>query len=169
MAKRRKTAANRDATPRRLMLALVLTTVGLVGGSVLGNLVVGGGLSGMANDPQSFAALSANPDAVAPDAAAQSACIGCADSYGVGARMRAMRDDRMDASFRELGVVQLDAGLADPDGDYEYGGRYPDPEPIPMTSPVALAPSAPAVATEAPEPVATLPVATEPTEQPPRP
>lgn len=166
MAKWRKAAANRDATPRRLLLALALTTAGLVGGALLGSFVVGPDSASLADHEASFAALSANPDAIGPDETVQPACIGCADSYGVGARMRAARDDRMDASFRELGVVELDDGLAAPDSDYQYDGREPDPAPITMVSPVALPPAPLTPPTEAAQPAEQPAVPADPVQPP---
>lgn len=130
MARKPKPFASRDIAVRRVALALMLCLAGAGAGALLGNMTVGTGLGRDAGDAPSFAHLSANPDALATgDAAAAPPCPGCADSYGVGARMRtAAREVRMDNSFRELGAVEIETALpAEPRDDYLYGGRFPDP------------------------------------------
>ena len=96
----------------------------------LGEMAVGTRLGDGARDSASYSRLSANPDALVPGGDAPSpACPGCADSYGVAARLRAERDDRMSDEFRALGAVDAEHMLApEPTDDgYRYGGRFPDP------------------------------------------
>lgn len=151
MARERKPAASRG-TARRAALIAALIAVGLAAGGALGMLAVGGGLRGDAADPPSFAGLSSNPDAlVADDGVSAVPCPGCADSYGVGARLRAAREQRASEAFRQLGTVDVEDRTADePEDGYRYGGRFPDTAPtapaVPaMVLPVALPePPAPA-------------------------
>ncbi|MBO9698327.1 MAG: hypothetical protein J7499_19220 [Sphingopyxis sp.] len=125
--------AIRDGVPRAIRwLGFVL--IGIVGGTLLGEMAVGTRLGGGGGDaPASYSQLSANPGALAPpgEGAIPVSCPGCVDSYGVAARLRADREDRMDDGFRDLGAVDIDAPLpAEPaDDGYRYGGRFPDPPP----------------------------------------
>ena len=151
MARKRKPPASRDAVARRWTLGLILVVAGLGVGGLLGALVVGSGLHGGRPGDAGFARLSSNPDALVADSTGSTApCPGCADSYGVGARLRETHDRRMSEPFRELGAVDVDtAPPADPSDDYRYGGRFPDPPPrtdvVPaMVLPVAIPDTAPA-------------------------
>lgn len=106
---------------------------GVIGGTLLGEMAVGTRLGGGGDASASYSQFSANPDALAPpgEGAVPVSCPGCVDSYGVAARLRADREDRMDDAFRDLGAVDIDAPLpAEPaDDGYRYGGRFPDPPP----------------------------------------
>lgn len=145
------TSRNRGAV--RLLRWSLLLLAGTGGGLLLGELVVGNRVKGLLDPPPSYSRLSANPDALVPQGEAAAPCLDCADSYGVAAQLRARRDDRMGEEFRELGTVDIDlATPIEPDDDYRYGGRFPDPEPqggvaakpigsIPVTSPVDAIPS----------------------------
>ncbi|WP_447753690.1 hypothetical protein [Sphingopyxis fribergensis] len=111
---------------------LVLALAGTAGGMMLGDLVVGKRTNDLSDEVPSFSRLSANPDAAMPQGEGASACADCADSYGVAARLRVPRDERMDDAFRELGAVDVDPpGPDTPVDDYRYGGRFPDTEPRP--------------------------------------
>ena len=140
---------SRDRIVRVFAWAMGLGVAGVVGGGLLGMIAVGQGLSRYAHDSPSFAGLSANPDALVTDAAQASLpCPGCADSYGVAARLQAEHEERMSDPFRRLGEVDVDTTLPpEPTDDYHYGGRLPDPAPRDMPAmvvPVALdAPSVP--------------------------
>jgi hypothetical protein len=108
----------------------MLAVAGVCGGMALGEMAAGTRLQAGGDGSASYAHLSANPDALVPPGDATNPCPGCADSYGVAARMRAERDSRMGDEFRELGAVDVDVDTsfpADPDDDYRYGGRFPDP------------------------------------------
>lgn len=107
----------------------MLTLIGVGGGFALGEMAAGTRLRAGVDGPASYSRLSANPDAMVQAAdVALIPCPGCADSYGVAARLRAERDHRMSDEFRELGVVDVDSALPDdPADDYRYGGRFPDP------------------------------------------
>lgn len=111
---------------------LLLVLAGLCGGMLLGNLATGSGRSGTLSDRPPFSSLSSNPDAALPPPAGADLCLGCPDSYGVAARLRADRQERMGGTFRELGYVDPD-GIAPDDEEeedvYRYGGRFPDPAP----------------------------------------
>lgn len=109
---------------------LLLVLAGLCGGMLLGNLATGSGRPGTLSDGQPFSSLSSNPDAALPPPAGADPCLGCPDSYGVAARMRADREERMAGTFRELGHVDPDRKAPDDETDvYRYGGRFPDPAP----------------------------------------
>lgn len=143
MARKRKSAASRDASMRRLMLASVLAAAGLGTGALLGVLAVGDGLRGGGSEAPSFAGLSSNPDALVSSADASTIpCPDCADSYGVGRRLREEHDRRMSEPFRELGAVDIDAPAPrlKADDEYRYGGRFPDPAPVPGGGPVPAMP-----------------------------
>lgn len=146
MARKRKHAASRDVIERRLVFGIALAMAGLVAGGALGMLVVGGGLSGGAAEGPSFANLSANPDALVADVGVSTApCLDCADSYGVGGRLRAEHDRRMSEPFRELGAVDMDTPMPTEraDDDYRYGGRFPDPPSLAVkTAPTMVVPVA---------------------------
>jgi len=101
---------------------------------MLGEMAADRRLGGSSDDPASYAHLSANPDALVPQGKSAPDCLGCADSYGAALRLRAHRndqgDDRMGDEFRELGAVEVDTPTpTEPEDDYRYGGRFPDPEP----------------------------------------
>ena len=115
----------------RLFRWSALAFAGVTGGMLLGEMAAGTRLGSGIGGPASYAHLSANPDALAPQGDGRAApCSGCADSYGVAMRLRAHRDDRMSAEFRELGAIDNDPPMpADAGDDYRYGGRFPDPEP----------------------------------------
>jgi len=119
-----------------LVRVLLLALAGMLIGLLLGEMIAKP-LAAARRDagPASYGQYSANPDARVPQGSAAAPCIGCPDSYGVAARLRAERDRRMDGAFRELGAVEIDAPLpAEPapesyDDGYRYGGRFPDPAP----------------------------------------
>ncbi len=108
----------------------MLAFVGVGGGFALGEMAAGTRLRAGVDGPASYSHLSANPDAMVQSAEGTILpCPGCADSYGVAARLRAERDHRMSDEFRELGAVDVDSAVPDdPVDDYRYGGRFPDPE-----------------------------------------
>lgn len=130
---------NRDTSLRRAIMAGALLCGGLLGGALLGRIAVGENLRADIDRERDFASLSSNPDAVVADPVPLlTPCTDCADSYGVAARMQAMRD-RDDDAIRALGEVneagydtQLPAGAAD---DYDYGGRFRDEPGQPVPSP----------------------------------
>ncbi|WP_422061366.1 hypothetical protein [Sphingopyxis sp.] len=155
MARKRKQTASRDVVQRRLVFALALAMAGLAAGGALGMLTVGGGLSGGLADDPSFAQLSANPDALVADGGVSAApCLDCADSYGVGGRLRAEHDKRMSEPFRELGAVDMDMPTERADDDYRYGGRFPDPPALAVKAVPAMV-----VPVALPEDAATAPTA----------
>ncbi len=129
MARRKTRYPSRDRG-RWLLWWLTLTIIGCVGGIFLGEMTVGNRAGMVADAVPSYATLSANPDAPAMSAQPSNPCLDCPGSYGVGARMRAAREERMDDAFRELGAVDADMQHAnEPADDYRYGGRFPDPAP----------------------------------------
>lgn len=128
MARRRYSAASRDRGTARLIRWPLLVLAGVGGGMLLGELAVGNRIGAYSGEAPSFSRLSANPDATVAQGEGAPPCLDCADSYGVGIRMRAARDDRMSDEFRELGAVEIDLPApADIDDGYRYGGRFPDP------------------------------------------
>lgn len=108
---------------------MLLASVGMVGGMILGDLAVGGRLVPEPVSGGSFVEFSANPDALTPDSLSSPPCIDCANSYAAAARLRARRAERMSNAFRDLGTVEIDepAPRPEPDDEYRYGGRFPDP------------------------------------------
>ena len=130
MARKLSFVASRNAGVWLFRLS-VLARAGVTGGMLLCEIAGGTRLGGGTGGPASYAHLSANPDALAPQGSGTAPCLDCADSYGVAIRLRAHRDDRMrDDAFRELGTVDVGPPiLADMDDGYQYGGRFPDPEP----------------------------------------
>lgn len=130
MGRRRHSVPSRDRAAARLFRWLLLLIAGAGGGMLLGELAVGGRTGAYSGEAASFSRLSANPDAVVADGEGAPPCLDCADSYGVGVRMRADRADRMSGAFRELGAVEVDPPApAEIEDSYRYGGRFPDPEP----------------------------------------
>ena len=126
MAKRKHAVSSRDRG-HRLLRWLLLVTAGLGSGWLLGEMAAENLNSVRAGADTSYSGLSANPDASAPVTLPQDACLDCPDSYGVAVRMRAVREQRMDDAFRELGAVDADGMPADePAGEYHYGGRFAD-------------------------------------------
>ena len=129
MAKKLSFAANRPERAWLLRWSL-LAFVGIIGGIWLGEMAAGSRPRGGSSDVASFSRLSANPDALVAESDGTDPCLDCADSYGVAKRLRANSDDRMSDEFRALGEIKTDAPTpADPQDDYRYGGRFPDPEP----------------------------------------
>ncbi|WP_428629702.1 hypothetical protein [Sphingopyxis sp.] len=119
----------------RALRWLLLAFAGVAGGALLGHLAVGGWRLEQASASASFSGLSANPDAAAAPTDSTVPCLDCPDSYGVEARLRAHRENRMSDEFRELGTVDSDLPAPpDPIDDYRYGGRFSDPEPRPIRS-----------------------------------
>ena len=112
-----------------MLRLLLLVLAGTICGALLGEMVAGQRLSGGSSEPAAYSRLSANPDAAATPSIGDDPCIGCPDSYGVAARLRAERRDRMDGSFRALGSVEPEVAADDIDDGYRYGGRFPDNEP----------------------------------------
>lgn len=131
MARKLSFAASRQASAWLLRWS-VLALAGVISGIMLGEMAVGARLGWASVEPASYADLSANPNALVPQGDGVIVrCSDCADSYGVAARLRAERDNRMNDAFRELGAVDVDASLpGEPAEDcYRYGGRFPDQEP----------------------------------------
>ena len=145
MAGKRRHPSSRDRLGHRLAFGLIVVVAGRGAGALLAFIVIGQGLSGKGAGSASFADLSANPKAAVADATSSPPCLECADSYGVGARLRAERESRLSEPFRRLGEVNEGAAPSPPEGtddDYRYGGRFPDlPRPA-MVIPVALPPVA---------------------------
>ncbi len=110
---------------------LFLAITGLVVGMMLGQMTVGGWRSEVLRPSPAFSDLSANPDAAALQVNEAAPCLDCPDSYGVAARVRIDRDDRMSPAFRELGTVDGRPIIVADDriDDYRYGGRFTDGEP----------------------------------------
>lgn len=129
MAKRSDSTASRNSGLTKAVRWILLASVGMVGGMILGDLAVGGRLIPEPAGVGSFAEFSANPDALTPDSLSSPPCIDCANSYAAAARLRARRAERMSHAFRDLGTVELDQSvpIPEPDDDYRYGGRFPDP------------------------------------------
>ncbi|MBL0767346.1 hypothetical protein JI743_00830 [Sphingopyxis sp. DHUNG17] len=127
MAKRSDSAASRNSGLTKAVRWMLLASVGMIGGLVLGDFSVGGRLVPDTVVSGSFAELSANPDALTPDSLSAPPCIDCANSYAAAARLRARRAERMSHAFRDLGSVEIDQPVPEPDDDYRYGGRFPDP------------------------------------------
>mgnify|MGYP003382052201 CR=1 FL=1 len=101
-------------------------------------------------EPAGYSHLSANPDAAAPAAGGAAPCLDCPDSYGVAARMRADRENRMSSEFRELGAVDIEPPASSQSYDgYAFGGRFPDPPPRDPGTAIADAQLAPANAADA--------------------
>jgi len=134
---------------KRLFRWSIVALIGIVGGGLLGEMVAAplAGLRG--GGAYSFSSLSANPNASVVDG--QSGlplpCPECPDSYGVAAKLRSDREQRMSDEFRELGAVAVDPPpTTDIDDGYRYGGRFPDPpQPAFRTEP-APEPSGPGAA-----------------------
>ena len=129
--------ATRARRQRRWLWLAGLGAAGVLAGIALAEMTVselGRQPDGIAASP---AARSANPDAATTGSMDTVApCLDCRDSYAVAVRMRAERKARMDAAFRELGVVEAGADLPaaprsqePPDDGYRYGGRFPDAAP----------------------------------------
>ncbi|WP_432770773.1 MAG: hypothetical protein HEQ22_08605 [Sphingopyxis sp.] len=171
MARYRTSEASRDLRFHRLLGWLGLAAAGVAAGIALGAVAVGDGIGGKAAEGiASYAGLSGNPDARSVDIVPP--CLDCPgihgpDSFGVGARLRAARDTRMEDDFRELGAVEIDYGyepeVAD---DYDYGGRFAEPAPVVVAARSESAPASPPVAPvveQTPETAVTPP----PTDAPP--
>ena len=145
MAAKRRLPSSRDRLGHRLAFGLIVIVAGLGAGALLAVIVIGRGLGGKGPGSASFADLSANPKAAVADATSAPPCLECADSYGVSARLRAERENRLSEPFRRLGEVDEGAAAPPPEGaddDYRYGGRFPDPPRPAMVIPVALPPVA---------------------------
>ena len=144
MAAKHRSPSSRDRLNRRLAFGLMVGIGGLAAGALLAFIVIGRGLSGKSSGSVSFSDLSANPKAAMANAASPPPCLDCADSYGVGARLRAERESRLSDPFRRLGEVDETVPVPPPpedaDDGYRYGGRFPDPRPA-MVITVALPPS----------------------------
>src|SRR3546814_19337067 len=102
------------------LLALAGTLAGLLLGETIAKplAAVRGGAG-----PASYAQYSANPDARVPEGATAAPCIGCPDSYGVAARLRADREPGLDGAFRELGAVAVAEPLPRHPADTNYQNR----------------------------------------------
>lgn len=125
---------------------------GVAGGIALGEMAADTRAGSSSGEPATYSHLSANPDALMPQGDRAAPCLDCADSYGIAVRLRAHRGDGMGDEFREPGTVDVDApSKADPDDDYRYGGRFPDPPP----ALVADENSAPGTTADAPAPAET--------------
>ena len=130
MAKIGYSSANRSRGARRLLRWSLLALAGVGSGILLGELAAGGRAKGLHDALPSYSRLSANPDAMVPQGEAAPPCLACPDSYGISARLRAQRSDRMSDEFRELGAVGVDLPAPSAaEADYRYGGRFPDPDP----------------------------------------
>lgn len=143
MTRKRDWTASRDAGFTRLLMALTLAGSGVAGGILLGGLTIGSGLRSDPGAGTSFAALSANSNALVPDSIAAPDCIDCPGSYGAAARLRAIHEVRSDESFRKLGAVEIEyPPIDEPAADYVYGGRFPDEDLTPASEqgPVLVSP-----------------------------
>lgn len=131
MARRRDSAANRESDAARLIRWPLLLLAGVGVGLLLGEFAAGRRTPAYSSEPGSFSRLSANPDAMVAQGEGTAPCLDCPDSHAIGVRIPSIRDDRMGAEFRELGAIEPDPPRpnADIDDDYNYGGRFPDPEP----------------------------------------
>ena len=109
-----------------MLRGLLLACTGVAVGVLIGNVVAGSRLSSASVVPAPYARLSANPDAAAAPSIDADPCVGCPDSYGVAARLRAERENRMDKAFRALGSVESDAAASHDEDDYRYGGGFPN-------------------------------------------
>lgn len=109
-----------------LLRATLLVGIGVLAGALLGNMAAGKRLASPAESSASFTALSANPDAAAAPTTDDEPCHGCPDSYGVAARLRAERERRADEAFRAPDAMEPDVDAPDAEGDYRYGGGFPD-------------------------------------------
>lgn len=121
----------------------LLALAGTIGGLFLGEMAADPLANRDAAGPNSFSRFSANPGDQVAQNADEAPCINCPDSYGVAARLRMNREQRMSAEFRELGAVDVDvAAPTDADDSYRYGGRFPDPAPHAIAEPSIIAPAA---------------------------
>lgn len=117
----------------RLFRWSLIALAGAIGGMVLGEMAIEPNRGGTIAEPATYSHLSANPRALPPASDGGAVpCPDCLDSYGVAARLRADREDRMSEPFRALGEVDPDPAPPDDTGDaYRFGGRFPDPDPEP--------------------------------------
>lgn len=111
-----------------MLRLLLLAFVGTICGALLGEMVAGQRLDNGTYEPATYSGLSANPDAAATPAIGEDPCPMCPDSYGVAARLRAERQDRMDNAFRALGSIKPEMPADDIGDGYRYGGRFPESE-----------------------------------------
>lgn len=137
----------------RLARWSIVAIAGTISGVILGDIVAEPLAEKRAAATVSFSGLSANPDSQNAADGGAPPCLDCPDSYGVSAKLRADREQRMSNEFRDLGAVDIiPPRTADPIDDYKYGGRFPDPEPpTPIAAPPVDAIAAgPLTADEAP-------------------
>lgn len=113
----------------RLFRWSLVALAGAIGGMVLGEMAIEPDRGGTIAEPATYSHLSANPGALPPASDGGAVpCPDCLDSYGVAARLRADREDRMSEPFRALGEVDPDPAPPDNTGDaYRFGGRFPEP------------------------------------------
>lgn len=139
MAKGRNRPASRKQPAPRWFRWTLCAFAGVIGGLFLGDLVAGWHLVRPDSASQGYARFSANPDAMTGDAAPAPDCFDCNGHYGAATRLRSAHEARADASFRELGAVEIDTRYSEPADDYHYGGGFPDArgrsesEPYPAT------------------------------------
>lgn len=118
----------------------IIALAGTIGGMIIGEMVAEPLTKQRIGASAPFSDLSANPDAAEVHSGGILPCPDCRDSYGVAAQMRGDRENRMSGEFRELGAVDVVSTVpAEPDDDYRYGGRFPDP---PTREPVERSPGA---------------------------
>jgi len=128
MARRQHRAAIRGARLARPLRWLLLALAGTGAGMMLGEHVAGNRLGPKEEilregSGGGYAGLSANPDALNPDAAAAAPCRDCADSYGAAARLRARREERANAGLSEPAAEGPAETWIEPTDDYRYGRR----------------------------------------------
>lgn len=126
MARKLSFAPSRH-TGARFFRWSVLALAGVGSGMMLGEMASGTRQRADVGGPASYSHLSANPDALVAQGDAAAPCPDCVDSYGVAARLRADREDRMSDGFRALGAVDVEIPPEPIDDGYRYGGRFPDP------------------------------------------
>ncbi len=126
----------RHKVGRLLLRGLLLVLAGAIAGALLGRFVTASRLDSAAPATRPYSELSANAGAAETPAVTGMSCPDCPDSYGVAARLRAERENRTVDALRALGTVDTDPAAADPQDDYRYGGRFPDPPSPPEDMPL---------------------------------
>lgn len=137
MARRGHPLASREQRQRRITFWLLLVVGAMFGGALLGKMSVGDRLRVVGSETRPFSSLSANPDAATPDRLVDMDCVGCPDSFGIGARLgRNRADDSYAYPYApvtlggEASAAPKEIANVEPvDDGYRYGGRFPDPAP----------------------------------------
>ncbi|MDK2760997.1 MAG: hypothetical protein KYX64_06520 [Sphingopyxis sp.] len=110
----------------------VLILVGVAGGMMLGERIVGDGPRNASIESESFSRLSANPDALGPQGEAAPFCPNCRLAYDGGTRSRDDRDEFTDGEPPRFRADDFDT----PAGEMiEF--RIGDDDPLPQPPPVA--------------------------------